>query len=140
MRTVYVPVFLNDTAEAGMGAWCADALRMELSRRNREGGELSDGRVEGRIVEIRDPTAIYTTDGEGRVKRTSARVSAVVEIRLLRGSELLRSFRVRGSEDYLVSSAVGTMAVLEDDSARRLALRRLSERLMHDAWERLQTF
>ena len=123
-----------------MGAWCTEALRVELARRSKEGGELSDGRVEGRILEVRDPTAIYTTDAEGRVKRTSARVSAVVEIRLLRGEELLRSFKVRGSEDYLVSSAVGTMAVLEDDSARRLALRRLAERLMQDAWERMQTF
>lgn len=141
IRTAYVPVFRNDTAEPGLGGWCTDALRLELARRDREGGENSDGRIEGRVLEVRDPTAIYTTDSQGNVKRTSARVSIVVEVKLLRADgAVVRSFKVRGGEDYLVSKASGSMAVMEDDASRRQALRRLSERLMQEASERLQSF
>ena len=142
IRTVFIPVFKNDTAEAGMGGWCTDALRTELGRRNKAGGEGSDGVVEGRILEVRDPTAIYTTDADGTVRRTSARVSGVVEIRLVNRADAsaVRTFKVRGSEDYLVSSSLGSKAVMEDDASRRQAIRRLCDNLMREASERLQTF
>ncbi len=141
VRAVFVPIFDNDTAEPGIGAWFTDAMRLELSRAGREGGEASEARLMGRILEVRDPTAIYTTDTSGQVRRTSARVEAVVELDLMKGDERLRRVRVRGGEDYLVStSAAGSLSVLEDDANRRLALRRLAERLMREGYERLQTF
>lgn len=141
VRTVYAPVFENDTAEPGIGAWFTEAMRLELSRAGREGGEASDARLFGKILEVRDPTAIYTTDAAGQVRRTGARVEAVVELRLVKGDSILRQIEVRGGEDYLVSSGVaGSLSVLEDDANRRLALRRLAERLMREGFERLQTF
>lgn len=140
-RAVFVPVFENDTSEPGVGAWFTEAMRLELSRAGREGGEASDARLFGKILDIRDPTAIYTTDAAGQVRRTSARVEAVVELRLVKGDEILRQLRVRGGEDYLVAAGqAGSLSVLEDDANRRLALRRLAERLMREGFERLQTF
>ncbi len=141
VRAVYVPVFENDTAEPGIGAWFTEAMRLELSRANREGGEASEARLLGRITDVRDPTAIYTTDAAGQVRRTSARVEAVVELRLFKGDAILRQIKVRGGEDYLVSPGTGgSLSILEDDANRRLALRRLAERLMREGFERLQTF
>ncbi|MDR0966777.1 MAG: LPS assembly lipoprotein LptE [Myxococcales bacterium] len=140
-RAVAVPMFENDTAEPGIGAWFTEALRVEVGRTGREGGAASEARIVGKILEVRDPTAIYTANPQGGLQRTSARVEAVVELRFLRGDEQLRRVMVRGGEDYLIApSQTGSLAVLQDDANRRLALRRLAERLMRDGFEQMQTF
>lgn len=154
-RSLYVPVFQNATVEPGLEGVFTDALRDELARWGREGGEAADARVEGRITAVGDGSPIrlslLTDAGLPIASGASYRVSATVVLRVWRGGEKLAETAVSGSEDYLPERpelrlqrpgiGVGEEAgILEVEANRRAALRRLARTLMQQAYQNLTAF
>lgn len=134
-RSLHVPLFRNATSEAGVEAWFTEALRTELARRGLQGGEASDVVVLGSVTEVSDGAAIYASAGGLPI---SVRVHSAATVRVMRGSKTLREVKVAGDEDYKPTPGLGA-EILRDEANRRTALRRLSQRLMREALERLQS-
>lgn len=156
-RTLFVPLFANQTAEPEVDAYFTSALRQELVRAGREGGDASDARAAGIVTQVLNEAAIQTTfpvkDGVAQVSRVSAyRVRAAALVRVFRGTEKLGETAVNGSEEYAPGvdcavppidggttpySSANAGCVLELEANRRVALRRLAMALMRRAYENL---
>ncbi|MFN7131744.1 MAG: LPS assembly lipoprotein LptE [Myxococcales bacterium] len=137
-RSLYVPTFVNRTAEPGAEVYFTNALRQEASRAGLEGGEASDARIVGEVTQVTGFSGIVTLlRPEGSTvlqpRVTTFRVQAAATVRVYRGDELLANVAVSGFEDYL--NVEGNM--LETEANRRNALRRLSVTLMQQAYARL---
>ncbi len=137
VRSVYVPVFTNRTAEPAIEGVFTDALRQELARRGRVGGEFADARAEGEITQVVGSSGIVTLFDAGspsvQAKVTTFRVTAYARVRLKRGSETLADVAVSGTEDFLNVEG----SILETEANRRNAIRRLATTLMEQAYARL---
>ncbi len=143
VRTLYVPVFRNLTAEPGVEGYFTSAFRRELARAGREGGEGSDAIAYGTVEEITEGSPIYANSpavpGEGPPplpEPASMRVRAKASVRLERGGKTIAQVAVVGNEDYRPG---GEVPVLHDEASRRMALRRLADALMRQALERLSS-
>ena len=136
VRALYVPLFANSTPEPGTEAYFTEALRAELARAGQEGGAAADAAVRGELVELFTGPAIVAPAG-----RVSYRLRATVRLHVVREGKTIKELKLVGSEDYLSSSASDTtaqaMAILEMEANRRLALRRLAQTLMRQAYEGL---
>ncbi|HEY3445924.1 MAG TPA: LPS assembly lipoprotein LptE [Myxococcales bacterium] len=149
-RTLYVPVFKNATAEAGLEGPFTDALRQELARWGREGGELSDATAVGEITLIGGGPAIATNTfspdtGVFLAVAASYQVVATVVVRVMKGGAQVAQTTVTGGEDYLprradVTANAPATGVLEAEANRRMALRRLAATLMKQAYQNLTGF
>jgi hypothetical protein len=147
-RTLYVPVFKNLTAEPGLEGPFTDALRQELARWEREGGEASDAVAEGTVVAIVGGGGIVTSlvndAGYLQSSQASYRVGATVSVKVTRRGEKIGETTVTGFEDYLPSRpdvpVVAATGVLEAEANRRMALRRLALSLMRQAYQNLTGF
>lgn len=128
VRALRVPVFRNLTAEPGVEGVFTDALREELERTGRLGGDGADATALGVVTELRDSSPIY---------QKSYRVEAVVTLRVERAGGTLAEITVRGAEDY--SPSQSKPAILEHEARRRMAMRRLAQSLARQAVERLAT-
>ncbi len=158
VRTLFVPLFANQTVEPEVDAYFTSALRQELSRAGREGGEASDARALGIVTQVLNDAAIQTNfpvkDGVPQVPRVAAyRVRAAAVVQIFRGTEKLGETPVSGSEQYapgvdcqvpdpsnptaFTYSAANASCVLELEANRRVALRRLATALMRRAYENL---
>jgi Lipopolysaccharide-assembly len=156
VRALYVPLFRNQTAEPEVEATFTAALRQELARAGREGGEAAEARAEGTITQVTYETSVQTSfpvqDGLARPARISAyRVRAIAVVRVFRGTQKLAEVPVNGTEDYapggdcaVPSSEVPARytsanagCVLELEANRRVALRRLAATLMRQAYQSL---
>ena len=135
VRALQVPIFRNLTAEPGIEGIFTDALRQELARAGRLGGEGADAVALGAVTEVRDGAAIYLNSPDGGGGLASIRVEAVATLRLERAGRTLAEVTVRGDEDYIPGA--DSPSILEDEASRRMALRRLSQSLMRQAVERL---
>ncbi len=144
-RTLHVPVFKNLTSEPGLEGAFTDALRDELARAGREGGEASDAQAVGEVTSLASGGAIVTSllDKNGvpvAAQLASYRVSATAVVRVMRGPEKLAETTVSGTEDYQPSSHTpggatpGQQWILETEANRRLALQRLARSLMRQAY------
>jgi hypothetical protein len=130
---VAVPPFSNPTAEAGAEALFTEALRLQLS----DAGQLGDAdapvQAVGELGQISGGPGAYATDrrgvGQGFV---SYRVAASACVTLREGQKQLARTCVAGDEDYRPSTDP-----LGIEEGRRLALRRLATRLMHEALDGL---
>jgi hypothetical protein len=135
-RTVWVPTFKNLTADPQLEAQFTDALRQELSRVGREGGEASDVTAIGEVTQVAvGLPIILDTRGAQITQVASYRVSATAMVRLMRNGEKLAETTVTGSEDFLPGA--GEAAILETEANRRTALRRLARSLMRQVVENL---
>ena len=143
-RSLYVPVFKNLTAEPGAEGTFTDAFRRELSRWGREGGEASDAVALGEIVSVGGGPAIFTNTfsdaGQQLAVTASYRVQATVVVRVKKAGAQIAETTVTGGEDYLPGTPGPGTAVLEAEANRRLALRRLAEVLMRQAYQNLTGF
>jgi len=141
-KALRVPLFRNHTVEPAVEAWFTEALRTELSRAGREAGEAGDVVVEGVVNEVSEVPAIVLTSAQpdaSVVRVSTYRIAARATLRVRRGEETLAEFSVAGNEEYLPGTEPG-YALLDTEAARRIALRRLAEKLMHEAYERLTGF
>ncbi len=151
-RSLFVGVFVNRTAEPEVDAYFTAALRQELARAGREGGEASDARVEGAVTQVatQQGISVITIENNSPLSKVSTyRVTAAAVVSVFRGSQKLVEFPESGFEDYApgvdCASTGGSLAyspanagcVLELEANRRLALRRLAAQLMRRAYEDL---
>jgi hypothetical protein len=120
---VYVPVFENNTTEAGAGALVAEALRRELAVRGIEGGEAAPRRIEGEVVQVEFRPGALTA---------AARPATYIVSLTLRARGSGKSFSldrtISGTEEYLTDQ--DNPDPLAWEAARRAALARLAARLM----------
>lgn len=147
-RTLHVPVFKNATAEPGLEGPFTEALRQELARYGREGGELSDAVAVGEITSVGGGPAIITNTfsdaGVQLAATASFQVVATVRVRVVKGDQQVAETTVTGGEDYLprldVTANAPATGVLEAEANRRVALRRLAATLMRQAYRNLTGF
>ncbi|MDC0708966.1 LPS assembly lipoprotein LptE [Stigmatella sp. ncwal1] len=140
LRSVCAPMFLNQTPEPGLETLFTQSFRQELVRSGTLGASgACEGSVEGTVTSVNSFPTIVTEPmvENGVVTRPSQlasyRASAEARLRLLKDGQVIAETSVAGTEDYLPGSG----DVLEAEANRLAALRRLSETLMHEGYERL---
>lgn len=131
IRSVCTPVFANRTPEPHLEALLAQSMREWLSRAGVEGGPSCEARLEGEILSLSGAQTLLTP----AQAVASYRVSAVVQLRLKKGDRVVAEAQVAGAEDYLPARPLGD--VLVSEANRQAALRRLSDALARDGYERL---
>jgi hypothetical protein len=132
IREVYAPVFINRTAEPGLEALFTQALREQLVRAGVAGTTSSKAQLIGEIQSVSGTQTAYTTSGT----LASYRLFAQVGVRLMNNGIAIpnAAVTVSGQEEYLQGRNV-----LESETNRGAALRRLASTLMRDAYDRLAT-
>ncbi|MDY7229953.1 LPS assembly lipoprotein LptE [Hyalangium rubrum] len=141
VRAVCAPIFRNDTPEPGLETLFTGTLRQELVRAGTLGeGKACDARLEGVVTGVGSSPTIVTEpilNEQGVVvvgpQLASYRAAASVNLKLLKDGRVLAETNVSGTEDYLPGSG----DVLQAEANRQAALRRLSETLMREGYERL---
>ncbi len=116
---------LNRTTEPGLDAVFTEALREQLSRTGRLGGQGSEGRLEGELLAVRAGVAQLAPGTSGAL---TYRISATLRVRLFRDGTLLATTDVAGTEDYLPALRAD---VLTTEANRQAALRRLANAHRH---------
>jgi len=125
----FVPVFANRSSEPEAGAFFAEALAESLARDGRAAGPLAPARIEGEILSLIASPAATMNDGRGvGIYRLTGTVRLVL---VKEGIERCRR-EFTGAEDYLPAEDL-----LGLDASRRLAVRRLAERMMRSAGREL---
>lgn len=131
VKSVCAPVYLNRTAEAGLELAFTDALRRHLVRVGKL-DSACEGKITGELVNVWAGPTVFTNYGA----LASYRIYAHVILRLHQGEKLLGEANVVGWEDYLPALET-RQDVLAVESNRQAALRRLSDSLARDAYEKL---
>lgn len=143
IQRVRAPVFINHTPEPGMEALFVTALRNELSRVGVRADADAEAELLGEVLGVwGGPTILSTPDveaGQTQALLASYRIFASVRLRLLRGGQTLGQVDVVGSEDFLPGRIGLSGDILVTESNRQAALHRLSDRLMREALDRMQT-
>ncbi len=136
--TVFVPVFRNLTEEPGIEAYYTEALREELSHSGKEGGELSEARIDGEIISIVSNPAIHLVNKSGTVL-ASYLVNVVVRVSLFLGEEKLKQIEINNQLDFLAPqpNSPKQLNVLSVEANRRAAIRRLAKYQMKEALRQL---
>lgn len=133
VKAVCAPVFVNRTAEAGLELAFSDALRRHLIKVGRLDSSC-DGKITGELINVWGGPTVATNIGT----LASYRIFAHVILRLHQGDKLLGEASVVGWEDYLPALET-RQDVLTVEANRQAALRRLSDSLARDAYEKLTT-
>lgn len=133
VRRVCAPLFVNRTAEPGLEVQFTEALRGQLIRAGRLGDDCG-ARITGEILNVWGGPTVFTKAGT----LASYRVFATVQVRLFQGDKLLAESPVTASEDYLPSTETN-QDILQVEANRQAALRRLSETIARDAYDKLTT-
>jgi hypothetical protein len=144
VEKVTVPIFRNQTTEAGLETWITDELRRDLDRSGYLGGAASDGRVEGRVEAVFSaPLALKVGPGPSSPPGTQPggrcagcvpanpgvyRATVTVSVKLVLADGKVTDFpRLSRSEDFLQADDLATM-----EANRRLALQRAGQQLAQD--------
>ncbi|SRR5712692_11924364 len=132
IREVYAPIFVNKTPEPGLEAIFTQAMREQLIRAGVAGSSHSDAQLMGEVQSVSGAPTILTSGGT----LASYRLFAQIGVRLRNnGADVPNAaVVVAGQEDYLPGKNI-----LESEANRTAALRRLSESLARDAYDRLAT-
>lgn len=130
IREVYVPIFANKTAEPGLETLFTQAMREQLVRSGIAGTSSSPAQLLGEIQGVSGGPTVFTTSST----LASYRLYATVAVRLVNKGVGVpnAAVTVSGQEDYLPGRNV-----LESETNRAAALRRLATTLMRDAYDRL---
>jgi len=130
IREVYVPIFVNKTAEPGLETLFTQAMREQLVRSGIAGTSSSPAQLLGEIQGVSGAPTVFTTSST----LASYRLYATVAVRLVNKGVGVpnAAVTVSGQEEYLPGRNV-----LESETNRAAALRRLATTLMRDAYERL---
>jgi hypothetical protein len=126
VHEVAAPVFANRTAEPALEATFTHAFRDELNRRGELASGSADATLKGEILSVygapsTNPLATY-------------RLTARLRLTLLKGTEVIGSADVSGSEDYLPAQAGD---VLLSEANRQAALTHLAQTLARNGLDRL---
>lgn len=134
-QRVFAPTFKNDTSEAGLEVVLTNAFRSELADAHVEGDAGAPVRAVGVATALGGGPGQAFTNAQGQVTSlASYHVDLGACVQLLRGAKVLSATCVSGSEPYAPGG--DPLAV---EAARRVALNRLAQRLMREAFERLST-
>lgn len=130
IRRVYLPILVNKTSEPGVETLFTQALREQLVRAGVDGDSSSDAQLMGELANISGAPTIFTPHNQ----LASYRLVATLRLRLRnKGVDVVNgAVVVDGQEDFLPGSNI-----LESEANRSAALRRLSESMARDAYERL---
>jgi Lipopolysaccharide-assembly len=132
---IFVPTVVNKTSEAGLEVVFTEALRDQLGKTGLLGGEGSPARLDGEILAVSAIPAVIASSSAPRPSQAlSYRVTAVLRVKLYRGSELVTQTDVTGAEDYLQGQRPDILSV---EANRVAALKRLAAALAQDAYVRL---
>ena len=129
-RTLRVAPFVNQTAQAEAGGLFAGAARDALSAHGRLApeGDTSVAELTGELRAIHDSTSALGATGA-----SAFHLDAEVMLRVLAPQGSVYEDDARAGEDYLQG-----IDVLGTEANRRAALRRLADKLMREALERLE--
>ncbi|MDQ3265470.1 MAG: LPS assembly lipoprotein LptE [Myxococcota bacterium] len=133
VRKVCAPLYVNRTAEAGLELVFTESLRAHLIRAGTLGSDCQ-AQLNGEVVAVWGGPTVITNRGV----LASYRIFARVQLRLTKADKLLAQTEVTGWEDYL-PSAETQQDVLRVEANRQAALRRLSDALAREAYEKLTT-
>lgn len=139
VRAVCAPLFQNRTAEPGLETLFTQSLREQLVRAGTLAHQGCEARIEGEVQWVGSgPTivtqAVLAEDGSVRKnpQLASYRASATAVLRLRKDERVLSETVVTGMEDFLPGGDV-----VEAETNRQAALRRLTEALMREGYDRL---
>jgi hypothetical protein len=132
VRAVRAPVFDNRTAEPAAEILFTQAFRDQLTRAGKLGGDASEATVEGSLNAVYAAPILASVDPSGVAKLPTYRLTAVVQLKLLKEGRVLSQAVLSGSEDYLSGADL-----LLTEANRQSALRRLAESMMREGYERL---
>lgn len=134
-KHVFAPTFANDTSEPGLEAAFTNAFREQLADAHLAGERDAPVKALGTVGGLSGGPGQVFTDQRGVVTQLASYTVAVNAcVRLVEGEKVLAHTCVSGSEDY----APGLDA-LQVEAARRIALQRLAQRLMREAFEQLSS-
>jgi len=125
IREVYAPVFINRTAEPGLETLFTQSMREQLERAGVAGTASSETQLIGELQSV-----------FGAPTLASFRLTAQLSVRLVRNGVAVPNGAVvvSGQEEYLAGRNI-----LESETNRAAALRRLATTLTRDAYDRLAT-
>jgi hypothetical protein len=144
IRAAQVPMMNNVTPEPSAETFFTQALREQLQRAGTLGGDAADARIEGTLLAVTSAPMVTSPTGRG----PTYRLTAVVQLKLVRSGSVLADIQVAGDEDVqpAFSGARGappapgaTPDVLLTEANRQAGLRRLADTLMREGYERLCT-
>jgi hypothetical protein len=129
-RSLRVAPFVNQTAQAEAGGLFAAAAREALAAHGRLAAEGDPNAAEltGELRFLHDSTSAL-----GAFGASAFHLDADVMLRVQNGQGVLYEDDSRAGEDYLQG-----IDVLGTEANRRAALRRLADKLMHEALERME--
>ena len=139
VHAVCAPLFQNRTAEPGLETLFTQSLREQLVRAGTLAHEGCEARIEGEVQWVGSGPTIVTQavlNEQGNVIKgaqlASYRASASVLLRLKKDERVLSETVVTGAEDFLPGGDV-----VDAETNRQAALRRLTEALMREGYDRL---
>lgn len=136
IRAAQVPMMGNVTPEPSAETFFTQALREQLQRAGTLGGDAADARIEGTLLAVSSAPMVTSPTGRG----PTYRLTAVVQLKLLRNGAVLADIQVAGDEDVqpAFTGAPGAGAdVLLTEANRQAGLRRLADSMMREGYERL---
>lgn len=136
IRAVQVPVMSNITPEPSAETFFTQALREHVLRAGTLGGEAAEARIEGTVLGVSASLMTVTPGGPP----PTYRLTATVELRLVRNGAVVAATQVTGEEDVLPGTGTDKDLVIAGfETNRQAALRRLADSLMREGYERLCT-
>jgi len=125
VREVYGPVFINRTAEPGLETLFTQSMREQLVRAGVAGAASCETQLIGELQSV-----------FGAPTLASYRLTAQLSVRLVKNGVNVPNGAVvvSGQEEYLAGRNI-----LESETNRATALRRLATTLTRDAYDRLAT-
>jgi hypothetical protein len=139
LHSVCAPLFQNRTAEPGLETLFTQSLREQLVRAGTLAHQGCEARIEGEVQWVGSGPTIVTQavlDPDGNLRKgpqlASYRASATVLLRLKKDERVLSETVVTGAEDFLPGGDV-----VDAETNRQAALRRLTEALMREGYDRL---
>lgn len=133
VRTLCAPVMVNHTSESALETYFTQSLRERLIRAGVLGATgACDAALVGEILGVGAAPTILGTDPSGVLRLASYRTNVVVRLRMEKGGQTLRATEVAAAEDFLPGQEL-----LDSETNRQEALRRLADDLMREAYDRL---
>jgi hypothetical protein len=136
VETLYAPMVINRSSEPAFETVVTEALRMRLIRAGVLGASDSPVRLQGELFNINTAPVLVvpSSDGGAVSGYASYRVSALLRLTITRQGEILAKSEASGFEDYLPNASTD---VLYLEAQRQLALNRLANTLVRDAYDKL---
>ncbi len=132
IRAVRVPVFNNATPEPNAETFFTQAMREHVQRAGTLGGDSAEAHIDGTLLGISSvPMVLSATPAVG----PTYRLTVVVDLKLVRNGVVLSRAQVTGEEDVLTPGS----DILITEANRLAGLRRMSDSMMREGYERLCT-